>query len=254
MKKSLAYSILTCVLVIPLAFPSFSAAQLKSGEVDFAALEATLEAQMERHGIPGVVLAVIEGGEIVYLKGYGTAGKGHPMTPQTQMFIGAQSKSFTALAIARLAEQGRLDLNAPVQTCIPWFRVADESASREITLNHLLHHASGLSDSGYGVLLPLDATPELTAPIGSKHQYFNTGYSVLSYIIELASGQSYADYIQLHILTPRNMDASTADPSTASGLAQGYSRLFGFPIPMQQRVPAYAVGEGYIVSSAEDMA
>ena len=50
------------------------------------------------------------------------------------------------------------------------------------------------------------------------------------------------------------MDASTADPSTANGLAQGYSRLFGFTIPVRQGVPAYGVGEGYIVSTAEEMA
>jgi CubicO group peptidase (beta-lactamase class C family) len=75
------------------------------------------------------------------------------MTPQTQMYIGSQSKSFTALAIAQLAEQGKLDLNTPVQTYIPWFRVADESASAQITLNHLLHHTSDLADTGFGVLL-----------------------------------------------------------------------------------------------------
>jgi CubicO group peptidase (beta-lactamase class C family) len=145
------------------------------------------------------------------------------MTPQTQMLIGSQSKSFTALAIAQLAEQGKLDLNAPVQTYIPWFRVADETASARITVNHLLHHTSGLSDSGFGVVLPDDATPEqavrslaqaqLTAPVGSKHQYFNLGYTTLAYIIELVSGQSYADYVQAHILAPLGMDSSTADPA-----------------------------------------
>ena len=109
------------------------------------------------------------------------------------MFIGSQSKSFTALAVAQLAEHGKLDLNAPVQTYFPWFRVADEAASSQIMINHLLHHTSGLSESGHSVILPADATTEqavrslaqarLTAPVGTKHQYFNIGYDVLTYII-----------------------------------------------------------------------
>ena len=257
---------LSIILIEFLLFPlgPAPAGPLPTGEIDFSALDTAIEAQMSKHGLPGVALAVVEDGEIVYLKGYGTAGDSRPMTPQTQMFIGSQSKSFTALAVAQLAEQGKLDLNAPVQTYIPWFRVADEAASKKITVNHLLHHTSGMSDSGYGVVLPVDATPEqavrslvkaeLTAPVGTKHQYFNTGYSVLSYVIELVSGESYADYVRNHILEPLHMDTSTAAPSTAGGLSQGYSRLFGFPFPMEQRVPAYGAGEGYIVSTAEDMA
>ncbi|GEM_PF-349494 len=219
---------------------------------------------MSKHGLPGVAVAVIEGNQVVYLQGYGTAGDGKPLTPNSQMFIGSQSKSFTALAIAQLAEQGQLNLDVPVQAYIPWFRVADETASAQITLKHLLNHTSGLSDSGYGALLPLDAgfetavrslqTAQLTAPLGMKHQYFNMGYTVLAYIVELTSGQPYADYVHDHIFTPLGMDSSTADPASAANLAQGYSRLFGFAIPMEQRVPRYAIGNGYIVSTPADMA
>jgi CubicO group peptidase (beta-lactamase class C family) len=264
MKTTSLYSLVILLLALFSAGTPAIAAPDSSSQIDYSALDTVIESQMAKHGLPGVAVAIVEGDEIVYLKGYGTAGGGRPMTPQTQMFIGSQSKSFTALAIAQLAEEGKLDLNAPVQTYIPWFRVADEAASREITLNHLLHHTSGLSDSGFGVLVPSDYTLEqavrslakaqLTAPVGIKHQYFNMGYSVLSYIIEVVSGESYADYIGVHILAPLGMESSTANPSAASGLAQGYSRLFGFAFPMRQGVPVYAVGEGYIISTAEDMA
>jgi len=258
-------SIILLVGVIGLAPLSTAAAQpVASSEIDLAALDTAVDAQIRKHGLPGVALAVVEDGEIVYLYGYGTAGRGQAMTPQTPMLIGSQSKSFTALAIAQLAEQGQIDLNAPVQTYIPWFQVADEDASSKITVNHLLHHTSGLSDAGYGVVLPNDASPEqaarslakaqLTAPVGSKHQYFNRGYTTLAYIVELRSGQSFADYIQAHILDPLGMASSTAAPATAAGLAQGYSRLFGFAVPMREPIPAYGAGEGYIVSTAEDMA
>jgi CubicO group peptidase (beta-lactamase class C family) len=262
--KSLLPIILLAIVLLLTPLTTAAAAPAAGGEIDFAALDTAIAGQMRKHGLPGVALAVVEDGEIVYLQGYGTAGRGQPMTPQTQMLIGSQSKSFTALAIAQLAEQGKIDLNAPVQTYIPWFRVADEDASARITANHLLHHTSGLSDAGYGVVLPNDATPEqavrslakaqLTAPVGSKHQYFNMGYTTLAYIIELGSGQSYAGYVQAHILDPLGMASSTAAPATAAGLAQGYTRAFGFAVPMREPIPAYGAGEGYIVSTAEDMA
>ena len=147
------------LILVMLLAPWAPVAAAAAGPVDFAALDAAIAAQMAKHGLPGAALAVVEDGQIVYLKGYGSAGR-RAMTPQTPMFIGSQSKSFTALAVAQLAEQGKLDLNAPVRTYIPWFRVADEAASGRITINHLLHHTSGLSESGYSVILPADATTE----------------------------------------------------------------------------------------------
>ncbi len=262
MKTSFSFSILFA-LVFSIVSPALAAPAPASG-IDFPALDAVVAAQMSKHGLPGVALAVIENGEIVYLKAYGKDGSGQPLTPQTQMLIGSQSKSFTALAIAQLAEQGKLDLAAPVRTYIPWFRVADGTASAQITLNHLLHHTSGLSDSGFGVLIPDDATLEqavralaaarLTAPIGAQHQYFNLGYTVLAYIIELASGQTYAEYVREHILNPLGMTRSTADVTAARDMPLGYTRLFGFPVPMRESIPAYGAGEGFILSTAEDMA
>ncbi len=255
----LLFAILLSAAIAPaLAVPG------PAGDIDWTELDAIVAAQMEKHGLPGAALAVVKGDEIVYLQSYGTAGHGRPMSPQTQMFIGSQSKSFTALAIAQLAEQGKLDLDAPVQAHIPWFRVADEDASRKITINHLLHHTSGLSEAGYGVLLPPDATAEQavrslaqaqsTAPVGTRHQYFNLGYDVLAYLVQVVSGERYADYVQEHVFAPLGMNDTTADPSTAGDLAQGYSRLFGFAVPMRQIVRDYEIGAGYIVSTAEDLA
>lgn len=254
-----------CLLLMTLALlfvfqPSTAAAP---AQLDFAALDSTIGAQMAKHGLPGAALAVIQGDKIAYLKGYGTAGE-HEMTPQTQMFIGSQSKSFTALLIAQLAEQDKLELNAPVQKYIPWFEVADEKASTRITINHFLHHTSGLSDGGYSVILPTDASREeavrslaqahLTAPVGTKFQYFNLGYDVLTYIIEIVSGERYADYLKAQVLDPLGMGLTTADATAVVDLAMGYTRLFGFALPKRQPVREYEVGAGYIVSTAEDMA
>ncbi len=262
--QSLLPIILLAIVLLLTPLATATAAPAAAGEIDFAALDTTIEAQMAKHGLPGVALAVVEDGEIVYLQGYGSAGRGQPMTPQTPMLIGSQSKSFTALAIAQLAEQGKIELGAPVQRYIPWFQVADADASARITVNHLLRHTSGLSDAGYSVVLPDDASPEqavrslaqarLTAPVGTKFQYFNLGYATLATIVELVSGQSYADYVQEHILAPLGMDATSAELAPPAGLAQGYTRLFGFAVPARQAVRGYEVGAGYIASTAEDMA
>lgn len=264
MKKSSIVIIFLVLLFISCSNKIVFASSRNIDIIDTDTLDAIVAGQMAKHGLPGVALAVIEDGEIIYQKGYGVDGNGDPMTPLTKVFIGSQSKSFTALAVAQLAEQGKLDLKAPIQTYIPWFKVEDEEASANITINHLLHHTSGLSDAGYGIVLPLNTSLEeavrsldeakLTDPIGSKFQYFNMGYAVLAYLVELQSGQSYAEYVQEHILTPLGMDFSSADIATANEMPKGYTRLFGFAIPAKEESPVYGVGEGWIVSNAEDMA
>lgn len=229
-------------------------------------LDSYITGQMSRHGIKGIAIAVTSGTEIIHLKGYGIAGAGRLMTPQTPMYIGSQSKSFTGLAIAQLIEQGKIDPNEPVQTYIPWFKVADEDASQSITIHHLLHHISGLSEAGFTVMLPDNATNEdavralasakLTAPIGTKFQYFNVGYDVLAVVIQNVSGWSYEQYIQQNIFDPLEMTRTYTDPALArqNGLSQGYSRFFGFTVPQAQPHRTFEISAGYIISTAEDLA
>ena len=259
---TLLAAILSLLLLI--AMPAFAAVQpATSGRIDFTVLDSAVAAQMYKHSLPGVALAVVRGGEIIYIKGYGTAGA-HPMTPQTQMFIGSQSKSFTALAIAQLIDQGKLDLHAPVQKYLPWFQVADQDASGRITVNHFLHHTSGLSEAGYSVVLPPNATAEeavrslaqarLSAPVGARFQYFNLGYDVLTCLIETVTGGRYADYLEAQVFDPLGMSHTTADPADVTDLSWGYTRLYGFAVPMPQPVRDYEIGAGYIISTAEDLA
>ena len=233
---------------------------------DADALDAFISGQMSKHGIRGISLAVTSKTEIVYIKGYGTAGDGRPMTPHTPMYIGSQSKSFTGLAIAQLIEQGKIKPGDAVQKFIPWFKVADEEASKKITISHLLHHTSGLSEAGFTIVLPNDASnedavralasAELTAPIGTTFQYFNVGYDVLAVIVQNVSGMKYEDYIQQNIFNPLEMTHTYTDPGIAreNGLSQGYSRFFGFAVPQEQPHRVFEVGAGYIISTAEDMA
>ncbi|HEX2991981.1 MAG TPA: serine hydrolase domain-containing protein, partial [Anaerolineales bacterium] len=265
--KHIAHLLLLVLLCSLLASPAaVSARPVTSGDIDFEALDMYITGQMSKHGIQGISLAVTSGTEIVYLKGYGLAGGGRPMTPQTPMYIGSQSKSFTGLAVAQLIEQGKIDPNDPVQNYIPWFRIMDDSASKKITVNHLLHHTSGLSEAGFTAMLPENAaneaavralaSAELTAPVGVKHQYFNVGYDVLAVVVQNVSGMAYEDYIQKNIFDPLEMTRTYTNPDLAreNGLSQGYSRFFGFIVPQRQPHRVYEVSAGFIISTAEDMA
>ena len=268
MKKILKFvSILAALAILLSAWTiPVAAGAVSSSEFDAQALDAYIAGQMFKHGIKGISVAVTSKTEIIYLKGYGTAGDNCPMTPQTPMYIGSQSKSFTGLAIAQLIEQGKIDPNEPVQTYIPWFKVADEETSKKITVNHLLHHISGLSEAGFTVVLADNATnedavralasAELTEPIGAKFQYFNVGYDVLAVVVQNVSGMKYEDYIQQNIFDPLEMPRTYTDPTLAreNGLSQGYSRFFGFTVPQEQPHRVFEVGAGYIISTAEDMA
>ncbi|QRN84227.1 beta-lactamase family protein [Chloroflexota bacterium] len=233
---------------------------------EFVDIDNYLASAMQRYNIPGMAVAITQGDNISFSKGYGTAGSGRNVTPDTPFYIGSQSKSFTALAIMQLVEQGKLDLDTPVQTYLPWFRVADSQASQQITIRHLLQHTSGLSESSYVSTLPPEATlemlvrdlsrAELSTPVGTKMQYFNPGYSTLGLIVETVSGKSYGDYLRDNIFTPLKMTSTFTDPisAKAAGLAQGFSQVFMLAIPLDQPFIHYDLPAGYIISSANDMA
>lgn len=263
--KSALFILLLLAALTGLSFP-VSAAHAPAAQIDFAAIDGFITAQMDKHGLMGVSLAITRGEEIIYLRGYGSAGDNRPMTPQTPMYIGSQSKSITALAIAQLVEQGKINEKAPVQTYLPWFRVADPAASAKITASHFLHHTSGLSEAGFTTILPENSSIEdvvralkdarLTAPVGEQFQYFNIGFDVLAEIVQVVSGQPYEEYVQQHIFDPLEMTRTYTDPDLAqrNGLSQGYSRFFGVTVPRKQIHRDYEIAAGYIISTAEDMA
>jgi CubicO group peptidase (beta-lactamase class C family) len=235
---------------------------------DFAEVDAFVGSTMRESGLPGVALGVVHGSEIVHMRGYGVADStGRPVTPQTPFLIGSNTKGFTALAIMQLVEQGRIDLNAPVQGYLPWFRLADAEASDRITVQQLLNHTSGIPSSA---LYSSWAAPELTLqeygrqlasvhtnrPVGSSFQYANANYNLAGLIVEAVSGQPYAEYVEQHIFAPLEMTRSAATPQRQQqlGLADGYNWWFGLgPFPAHERFSQANLPAGFLASTAEDM-
>jgi CubicO group peptidase (beta-lactamase class C family) len=236
------------------------------------AIDAYVERQMRRLHIPGVSLAVVEGDKIVHLRGFGRARPGgEAPTPQTPFALGSTTKSFTALAVMQLVEVGKIELDAPVQRYLPWFRVADPQASAQITVRHLLHQTSGLPTSAGAIpLADFDDSPGaterqaralstlvLTRPVGSAFEYSNSNYNLLGLIIEVASGESYEDYVQNHIFAPLGMSHTYTSQATArrNGLAVGHRYWFMIPVAAPDLpLPRGSLPGGLIISCAEDMA
>jgi CubicO group peptidase (beta-lactamase class C family) len=236
-----------------------------SGEID-----NFVEAQMRGLHIPGLALAIVQEDQIVYLQGYGVADpSGHPVTPQTPFIIGSTTKSFTALAVMQLVEQGKIELDAPVQRYIPWFQVADPTDSAKITVRHLLNQTSGISTADGNSDLSRDDTADdaleqrartlqtvhLSQPVGTTFQYTNFNYDLLGLLVEIVSRQTYEDYVQQQIFAPLEMSHSTAALAAARthGLAIGHRYWFGVPAPMKTPLPRGSLPSGYLISSAEDL-
>ena len=146
----------------------------------------------------------------------------------------------------QLVEAGKIKLDAPVQTYLPWFRVADPKASAVITVRQLLNQVSGLphaigqtqlantdlSDSAIENNVRALAKVELSAPPGKRYEYSNANYVTLGMIIQAVTSQSYETYIKEHIFKPLDMQNSFTSKTEAQqdGLAVGYQKWFGIAV------------------------
>jgi CubicO group peptidase (beta-lactamase class C family) len=236
------------------------------GETDFAAIDAYVTEQVSNLRIPGMALGIVEGSQIAHLQGFGVADStGRAVTPQTPFNLGSLTKSFTALAVMQLVEAGQIDLNAPVQTYLPWFALADKDASARITVRHLLNNTSGISTKDGNRFWPsqqgLEETVrgldkiQLTQPVGTSYQYCNINFMIAGLIVEVVSGQSYADYVTERIYRPLDMRHSYASraPALADGLAERYHYMFGQVFRDEGPMPPSFLPAGFLIASVEDM-
>ncbi|MDR7452806.1 MAG: serine hydrolase [Armatimonadota bacterium] len=193
----------------------------------FDILEQFIQEKMAETHLPGLSIALVERGETVYARGFGfrDGERGLPATPRTLYGIGSVTKSFTCLAIMQLQERGKLRVDDPVDRYLP-LRV--KPFGRPITLHHFMTHSSGIPALAYAeavirhaagasdTYLPIASDEDMLtfvngaedwvhSPPGARWFYLNEGYILLGAVIEKVSGQSYADYLQEHILDPLGM-------------------------------------------------
>ena len=254
-------------------FPAQGGSMAAEGDrTPFADVDAYIEEQMARLQMPGVALAIVEGDQIVHLRGFGRARPGGDAPcAQTPFALGSLTKSFTALAVMQLVEQGKIELDAPVQRYLPWFRVAEPHASAQMTVRHLLNQTSGLPQlPGLLALADFDESPgaterqaralstvKITRPVGSAFEYSNLNYNLLGLIVEVAGGVPYADWVREQIFAPLGMKHSftTQAEGKQNGLAVGHQYWFAVPVAAPNLpMPSGSLPSGQLISSAEDMA
>ena len=193
---------------------------------DPAEMEAFLDGlfakQLEENHIAGAAVSVVKDGVLFFAKGYGYADleNGIPVDPEQTIFrIGSAGKVFTWTAVMQLVEQGKLDLDADVNTYLD-FSIPD-TYPQPITLKHLLTHTSGFEDRWFGSVASdaKDLVPvrewlisHMSAriyPPGDLAGYANYNAMLAGYIVARVSGQPYDQYIQEHIFNPLGMLHST---------------------------------------------
>jgi CubicO group peptidase (beta-lactamase class C family) len=211
-----------------------------------AANDAALGVELNRYldglaaadSFSGTVL-VAKDGKPVFTKAYGMANKekATPNNLETKFDLGSMNKMFTAIAIAQLAERGKLSFTDTIGKYLPDY--PNKSIADKVTIHHLLTHTSGMGSyfnqkffANINSLrtvpdyLPLFADEPLAFEPGAKWQYSNSGFVVLGLIIEKISGQSYYDYVREHIFKPagmNNTDSYERD-RVIPNLAIGYTR------------------------------
>ena len=215
---------------------------------------------------PGGVFLVAVEGESIYRKAFGKANLALAveMTPEQVFQIGSMTKQFTAIAILMLEEQGKLSVEDPISKFLPDYPNGDA-----ITINQLLTHSSGIKDftrlKRIAEIAEKEMTPEEMVaffkdePVdfspGDAFQYNNSGYVLLGYLIELISGETYADFIEKNIFDAIGMEHSyyASDRKVILNRAYGYhQKSYGFvnKKPISFSIP---FSSGALMSTVDDM-
>jgi CubicO group peptidase (beta-lactamase class C family) len=251
------------LLVLAAASPALPAADETTAKVD------KLFASWDKTTSPGAALAVIKDGKIVYERGYGMAKleDGIVNTPEKVFDIGSVSKQFTAACVAMLVREGKVRVEDDIRKYLPEMPAYE----KPVTVSHLLHHTSGLRD--YNALLSLAGfRPESDSPTveeaveiirrqkklnytpGDEYSYTNSGFFLLSQIVERVSGKSLNAFAQERIFKPLGMtktlfqdDHTQIINDRATGYTQGDG---GFKINLSNWDET---GDGNVYTTVRDL-
>jgi CubicO group peptidase (beta-lactamase class C family) len=182
-----------------------------------------IEQVMQAYDLPGFAVGIVKDNEVVYARGFGykNIGTKEPVTTTTLFHMASISKPFVATAVMQLVEQGKIDLDVPVTTYLPYFKLDDERYT-DITIQQMLSHISGMPDvEDYEWDNPQYDEGALERYVrsltdkkmrfdpGKKYAYSNMAFECLGDVIAKVSGMSFADYEKKYILDPAGMKEST---------------------------------------------
>ncbi len=233
-----------------------------------AAINAIGRRSVSGRAAPGMTIAIVRNGQILYAKGYGymNVDDGVPARSDTRYPIGSNSKQFTATAILMLQDEGKLNVNDRLSKYLPQI-----PHSNQVTLRNLLTHSAGYAEyteigtfdeignrptTLAGMVNTVDHRPLAFTP-GTKREYSNTGYALLAMVIEKVSGMSYGDFLRRRIFAPLGMTSTYSKDSddTSPDVATEYTSYSLGPWEHALHLDyTWFTGPGSIISNAADLA
>lgn len=281
MKKSLISSLLIFSLFV-LSLPTVGYAQTaaapaaasQTGTIDLAkalaAIEEKTEARRKELGIPGMSLAIVKDGKVIYSKGLGYKDNENKLavTPDTQFAIGSATKAFTALSLLMSMDEGKVSLDDSPKKYLSYFKMKDPDTDKNMTVRDLMDHSSGLNRTDLAMITGKLNRRELIETVGEakpmaklreKFFYQNIMFAAAGEIVATVQKQPWEQFVPQRIFKPLGMTNSTMsmkDMARVKDYSFGYE--YNFDTKTNRKLPFRDIDEvapaGSINSSANDMA
>lgn len=252
--RLLAFAILS-LMVIPSAVHGIpDAAMPVNYEPVKSAVSRLIKKEMGKNDVIGLSIALVDDQQVVWAEGFGYADEKKELfaTPETVYRIGSLTGLFTATAAMQLAEQGKIDIDQPLQTYLPEFSVQSRfNGSGPITIRSLLTHHSGLQSNilkgmwnrkpePYTNVVNLIEEEYVAYPPDVIFSYSSVGTTLVGHVVELVSGREYVPYINESLLQPLGMTHTGFAPAqkTNGPLSRGYHKGKEMDEPFLRDVPA----------------
>jgi CubicO group peptidase (beta-lactamase class C family) len=233
-------------------------------------LDAWVDRTMKEFQVPGLALAVVKDGKLIYAKGYGVRELGKPgkVDEHTLFGIASNSKAFTAAALAMLVDEGKLKWDDPATAYLPWFAVNDPYITRELTIRDAVSHRSGLG-LGAGDLMffpPSTLTRDQilqrtrfikpASSLRSKYAYNNIMFLAAGQVVPAVTGKSWDDFIRERIFQPLKMNETVTTVQAtldSPNHVSAHSNVDGKVLPVEWQGMDNAGPAGAIASSVSDL-
>jgi CubicO group peptidase (beta-lactamase class C family) len=263
MKKLISF-ILFCIIMV--SIPSGVISQESDQKRQ---IQQFMDKSLKEYQIPGASLAIVQEGKVIFQENWGVERDGEKVTNNSLFTIGSISKPLTSLAIMKLVQEGKINLDHSISTYLPSFKYDKGNFKKYITVRQLLSHTSGISSyDGLKIadlkLRGKDSIKKATAMLngvdltnepGKYHQYSAANYLLLGRIIEEVSEISFAQYMENEIFSEIGMDHTVPDYKGALklGYKPGYQAWFGKPVKSDNHFDDSGAPYGYIASTSSDM-
>ena len=242
-KRKFICTVMIAVVILSMMICSSLSVEATTNQMDFTTVDKYLQTCVKNAHIPALSITIVGKDKVLFSSCYGECDD-----CDTPFVIGSVSKSFTAVCVMLLVEQGKIELDEIISAYLP-----NATDGEKITVSQLLNHTGGLGE--YQTLENYHIIHQQ-----NKHHYANVNYSLLGKIIEKVSGLSYEEYVTKNVFEPLDLShtAATQKESVNNGLMDGYTDYWGFQLKRSHKYPTsenawITASAGYLSSSTNDL-